>query len=428
MNVSFGSCLGMGVATITAVAVAVAPSVVASPSHPTPSAATVRVTTAPVHLAAAAQPAASAVVLPNLLVDWVQRIVVPPSAGAPFPKPVFPPVIAGSSIDSTIKNVYNAVEPWVRYGFELGAYALGWVPYVGWLSPQVMIFYDFGERIVRSITFNVADWLGGKISFLDGLINVGIDVINSFIELAKAQLNFWLPSLPPLPPIGPFAAAETTSTATTTESGPSTLMSTTTFARTAGALNEPQPTEPEPEPTEPDPTEPDPTEPDPTEPDPTEPEPTEPESNTAPLDAPEPTTAEDLTAAVLPQVADTTENLDTVDTVDTTEKVEAVEKEPTTTTNSPTTTTSNGVSAQGEVRTGNHTVVTGGAMTGVEEHSGAGRVDPQATASKTPDPEPADPATDERPDPPVKATPQAGTTGTTEGNQSAAETKDDAPV
>jgi len=412
MNVSIRSCLVMSVATITAVAVTVAPSVVPATSHPTPpSAATVHVTTTPVQLAAAAaQPAASAVVLPNLLLDWVQRIVVPPSASAPFPKPVFPPVIAGNSIDSTIKNVYNAVEPWVRYGFELGAYAVGWVPYVGWLAPQVMIFYDFGERIVRSITFNVADWLGGKISFLDGLINVGIDVINSFILLANDQLGFWLPPLPPIPPIGPFAAAETTLTVTSTEPDPSTLMSTATFARTAGGLTEPDLTEPEP------------TEPDLTEP---EPDPTPTESNAAPLDAPEPTTAEDLTAAVVPQVADTTENVDAVENVDTTEKVEIVAKAPPTTTNSPTTTTSNGVSAQGEVRTGNHTVVTGGAMSGVEEKAGAGLADPSPTVANTPKQEPTTPAADERLDPPANATPQAGTTATTEGNQSATETKDD---
>jgi hypothetical protein len=52
---------------------------------------------------------------------------------------------------SAIKNIYNAAEPWVRYGFEVATYAVGWVPYVGWLSPQIMIFYNFGERIVRSI-------------------------------------------------------------------------------------------------------------------------------------------------------------------------------------------------------------------------------------------------------------------------------------
>ena len=70
-------------------------------------------------------------------------------------------------------------------GFELAAYAVGWVPYVGWLAPQIMIFYNFGERIVRSITFNVADWLGGSISFWQGLANVVVDTINSFIYFAN---------------------------------------------------------------------------------------------------------------------------------------------------------------------------------------------------------------------------------------------------
>ncbi|MGZ8809207.1 MAG: hypothetical protein ACXWZ0_19955, partial [Mycobacterium sp.] len=153
-------------------------------------------------------PSVASVDLPNLLVGWLERIIVPPSASAPFPQPDFPPVVGGNSIDSVIKNVYNAVEPWVRYGFEVATYAVGWVPYVGWLAPQIMIFYNFGERIVRSITFNIADWLGGNISFWDGLGNVVVDTINSFIYLANDQLAFWLPPLPPLPPIGPFAAED----------------------------------------------------------------------------------------------------------------------------------------------------------------------------------------------------------------------------
>ncbi|MGO4444243.1 hypothetical protein AB4Z42_12890 [Mycobacterium sp. 2YAF39] len=153
-------------------------------------------------------PPTAATDLPNLLVGWLERIIVPPSASAPFPQPNFPPVVAGSSIDSAIKNVYNAVEPWVQYGFELAAYAVGWVPYVGWLAPQVMIFYNLVERIVRSITFNIADWLGGSVSFWDGLANVVVDTVNSFIYFANDQIAFWLPPLPPLPPIGPFAAED----------------------------------------------------------------------------------------------------------------------------------------------------------------------------------------------------------------------------
>ncbi len=127
--------------------------------------------------------------------------MIPPSAGAPFPTPQFPPVIAGTSIDATIKNIYNAIEPWVQWGFEVAAYAVGWIPWVGWLAPQINIFYTFGEMIVRSITFNIADWLGGNVSFGQGLVNVGIQTINAFIYLANAQLAFWLPPLPPIPPL-----------------------------------------------------------------------------------------------------------------------------------------------------------------------------------------------------------------------------------
>jgi hypothetical protein len=138
-------------------------------------------------------------------VQWVQRIVVPPSFGAALPSPQFPPVVAPTSIGSSIKNVYDSVEPWVQYGFDLAAYAVGWVPYVGWLAPQIPIFYHFGERIARSVTYNIADWIDGRVSFSQGLINVVIDTFNSFVQLGIDQWNFWLPPLPPLPPL-PFTA------------------------------------------------------------------------------------------------------------------------------------------------------------------------------------------------------------------------------
>ncbi len=219
---SISPALAAGVALISAVTVAIAPSVKAPvPTAPVTSAA--RVVFPAVDLAAAVQPRANPTgpqptvaqaqiaqaSLPNLLVDFVRRIVVPPSANAPLPTPQFPPVVGGTSVSSLIKNTYNAVEPWVQWGFEVAAYAVGWVPYVGWLAPQIMIFYNLGERIVRSITFNIADWIGGQVSFTQGLINVGVDTINSFIFFANDQLAFWLPPLPPIPPIGPFAATET---------------------------------------------------------------------------------------------------------------------------------------------------------------------------------------------------------------------------
>jgi hypothetical protein len=79
-----------------------------------------------------------------------------------------------------------------RYGFDLAAYAVGWVPYVGWLAPQITIFYNFGERIARSITYNTAYWLDGNISFGQGLANVGVDTVNAVIQLGIDQWNFWL--------------------------------------------------------------------------------------------------------------------------------------------------------------------------------------------------------------------------------------------
>lgn len=196
------SGLTLGVAAITAAALTIGPPAPQS-ADPAPP---LRVATSQVALTATPAPLA-VTDLPGLLTGWLTRVIVPPSASAPFPQPDFPPVVGGTSIDSTIKNIYNAVEPWVQYGFELATYAVGWVPYVGWLSPQIMIFYFFGERIARSITFNIADWLGGNISFITGLINVGIDTVNSFIQLGIDEWNFWLPPLPPLPPFFPFAAA-----------------------------------------------------------------------------------------------------------------------------------------------------------------------------------------------------------------------------
>jgi hypothetical protein len=222
MTKSVCSLVTTGIAVVTAVTVAVAPSV-REPAPTAPAATIVRVVSPAVQLRAAvqprldanelqpsgAQPLVAPASLPSLLVEWLERIVVPPSASAPFPTPQFPPVVGETSLQSAIKNTYNAIEPWVQWGFEVAAYAVGWIPWVGWLAPQVMYFYHLGERIVRSITFNIADWIGGDITFWEGLVNVGIDTINSFIFFANDQLAFWLPPLPPIPPIGSFAAVET---------------------------------------------------------------------------------------------------------------------------------------------------------------------------------------------------------------------------
>jgi len=208
MGISFRSVLTIGVATVTATAVAFGPAV-QEPTPAAPPAPVIAVRSAPVDLAAQVQPLA-VTDLPNLLVGWVQRFIVPPSASNPFPAPPSGPGPAPQSVTGTLEWAYHAIEPWVRYGFQLATYAVGWVPYVGWLSGQIMIFYNFGERIVHAIVHNTLDWLNGQGSFL---FNLGEGIawsIDALIQLGIDEWNFWLPPLPLLP----FAAQATTTSTT----------------------------------------------------------------------------------------------------------------------------------------------------------------------------------------------------------------------
>jgi hypothetical protein len=200
MNKTVRSCLTAGVATMTAAAIAFVPSVAAPAPQPTATpGATVHVMAMPTELAAGSQPL-SVAALPKLLGDWIERIVVPPSAGAPVPTPGVIVAPAPTSVDSFVKNAYLTAEKWVRYGFEWVAYGVGWIPWVGWLSPQVMIFYNLGESITRSIVFNVTDVITLNIGFAQGLNNVARDTVDAFIRFGNQQLDFWLPNFP-RPPI-----------------------------------------------------------------------------------------------------------------------------------------------------------------------------------------------------------------------------------
>jgi len=196
VDISLRACLTGGVATITAAAVAFGPSV----QEPTPAPApppVVQVATRPIQLTASAD-------YFSQLFDWWQPIFLP-SASQPFPTPPSGVGPAPTSIPSTLEWAYHAVEPWVRYGFELATYAAGWVPYVGWLSGQIMIFYNFGERIVHAIAHNTLDWLNGNGSFAQNVADGVAWTIDAFIQLGIDEWNFFLPPLPPLPPF-PFSA------------------------------------------------------------------------------------------------------------------------------------------------------------------------------------------------------------------------------
>jgi hypothetical protein len=192
-----------GIALVGVGAIVTAPTIQTPPPPAAPAIRLAAATSPP-----AVQPLAQTNAIGALLRLDLGRFIIPPSAGQPFPTPQFPgPSPAPTDFAGTIKSTYVAIEPWVHYGFQLAQYAVGWVPYVGWLSPQIDIFYHFGERIVRSIVFNSADWLWGPLPFAVGLGNIAWDSWNSLVQLGIDQWNFWLPPLPPLPPF-PFAARQ----------------------------------------------------------------------------------------------------------------------------------------------------------------------------------------------------------------------------
>jgi hypothetical protein len=209
-----------GVVLVSASAIAIAPTIQAPPRPATPA----------VQLAAATTPSVATPlseqsnVLGALFRLDLSRFIVPPSASqSSFPTPPAPPgpVPTPNDFASAIKNTYVVIEPWVHYGFQIAQYAVGWIPWVGWLAPQIDIFYHFGERIVRSVVFNSADWLWGPLPFGVGLGNIARDSWNALVQLGIDEWNFWLPPLPPLPPL-PDTAAQTETLATTDQSVAST--------------------------------------------------------------------------------------------------------------------------------------------------------------------------------------------------------------
>ncbi len=122
-----------------------------------------------------------------------------PAAAAAAPAAGILPV----SIGTAIENLYLEVEPWVQYGFNLAAYAAGWVPYVGLLAPQIYIVYDLFEPIVQAGLFNTIDWLEGSITFSQGLANIGSATTASINQFITNEINWALGYLPPLPPLPP---------------------------------------------------------------------------------------------------------------------------------------------------------------------------------------------------------------------------------
>jgi hypothetical protein len=203
MKISARSVLMSGITTVAASAVVIAPSVQPAPP-PRPE----------VQLVASTQVLQQQQALLrqfNSLGDvtpLLASIVVPPGLGTPPPSPPgIPALPATNSLASFIDNAYLTIEPWVSYGFEVGAWAFSWVPGIGWLAPQIWpIGYNLGEALIGSAVFNFTDWLRGDGGIIDNVIDWGGDAINALIQFGIDQWNFWIGfPLPPLPGIASTA-------------------------------------------------------------------------------------------------------------------------------------------------------------------------------------------------------------------------------
>ncbi|MCV7205607.1 hypothetical protein B7435_30500 [Mycolicibacterium peregrinum] len=218
MSTSVRSYLVAGAAAATATAIALAPvqaapADIAVPAHPTST--QPQLTQAMIDLLAAAS-RMTAAVAPNLSgqTSSAPAFGATPAAAASGNVTAAPTAIAiAPNLANTIDQVYGAVEPWVQWGFEVGAYALGWIPWVGgWAGGLLMDAYNFGQSLVASGVYNFTDWLRGDGGIIQNLADFGVDAVLAVAWLGIDVVGTFIPlppiPLPPRPPLqGPFLAS-----------------------------------------------------------------------------------------------------------------------------------------------------------------------------------------------------------------------------
>jgi len=112
-----------------------------------------------------------------------------------------PAAFGSGSIATAIENLYNFVEPYVAYVFDLASYVVRFLPWIGILAPQINYLYYLFEPIVQSGLFNTLDWLAGTISFSQGLSNFWAATTASINQFINNEIYWVLSFFPPLPPL-----------------------------------------------------------------------------------------------------------------------------------------------------------------------------------------------------------------------------------
>ena len=115
-----------------------------------------------------------------------------------------PAANALAPIGQAIEAAYLAFEPYVQYGFQLLEYAVRYLPWIGWLAPQITFLYNLFEPIVQAALFNTIDVLTQTIGLSQGLSNFWAATTASINYFIRSEYYWFLSFLPPLPPLPPF--------------------------------------------------------------------------------------------------------------------------------------------------------------------------------------------------------------------------------
>ena len=112
--------------------------------------------------------------------------------------------ILPTSIGAAIENLYLVAQPWVEWGVNVAAWAVGYVPWVGWLAPQINFLYYLWQPIFQSLLFNTIDFLDGTNTFSQSVANILTSTQESFNQFIINELLWIRGFFPPAPPISPW--------------------------------------------------------------------------------------------------------------------------------------------------------------------------------------------------------------------------------
>ncbi|MBU3706858.1 MAG: hypothetical protein FGM50_09295 [Mycobacterium sp.] len=197
-------------------AVAVSATAVAAPTFaPTPSAATLAGALSPaVALRAAVEP-----LLDPVTIAAAEEFTPSVCCSNPSDDPV-PTALTGAG--NVIINAYDALEPWVAYGFELADYALSFVPGLWWIAPAIDLAYFSIEPLVQAGVYSFGYLLDGQFADIGPTLMLGVqEAVNNFVFFGIAWIGSLipLPPLPPFPPVPPFGGAAVSAPAHTVGRG-----------------------------------------------------------------------------------------------------------------------------------------------------------------------------------------------------------------